>query len=161
MRDAVTRLEGAAMQIKKTMERVPGGLYMALMGQYGRPRDVASYSIMCLESGLFLTMVTLGVAGLSVFPWQMMVGAVFPLALGMILGYFDKDMRDFFKAAPAGLIPFFAFAPGTGLDLSKVWNAGLLGVELGICVVIVTGVVLFVGDRLTGGTGVPPWADRA
>ena len=127
---------------------------MALMGQYGKPRDVAAYSIMCLESGPFLTMVTLGVAGLSAFPWQMMVGAIFPLVLGMILGNLDKDMREFLKAAPAVLIPFFAFALGAGLDLSKVWNAGLLGVGLGVCVVAITGVVLFFGDRLTGGSGV-------
>ena len=37
-----------------------GGLYMALMGQYGKPRDVGAYSVMSLESGPFLTMVTLG-----------------------------------------------------------------------------------------------------
>ena len=42
-----------------------GGLYMALMGQFGQPRDVAAYTIMSIESGPFLTMVTLGVAGLS------------------------------------------------------------------------------------------------
>ncbi|MEY4812983.1 MAG: hypothetical protein RLZZ162_56, partial [Verrucomicrobiota bacterium] len=44
-----------------------GGLYMALMTQYGRPRDAAAYSVMCLESGPFLTMLTLGsVASASV-----------------------------------------------------------------------------------------------
>src|SRR6476660_5040096 len=40
-----------------------GGLYMALTGQYGRTRDAAAYSVMSLESGPFLTMLTLGVAG--------------------------------------------------------------------------------------------------
>ena len=144
----------STLAIVAALNDTNGGLYMALMGQYGRPKDVAAYSIMCLESGPFLTMVTLGVAGLSAFPWQMMVGAIFPLVLGMILGNLDKDMRDFLKAAPAVLIPFFAFALGTGLDLSKVWNAGLLGIGLGVCVVALTGIVLFIGDRLTGGTGV-------
>ena len=38
-----------------------GGLYMALMGQYGKPADVGAYTIMSLESGPFLTMLTLGV----------------------------------------------------------------------------------------------------
>ena len=52
-----------------------GGLYMALMNQYGRAEDAAAYSVMSLESGPFLTMVTLGVAGLSAFPWQALVGA--------------------------------------------------------------------------------------
>lgn len=144
----------STLAIVAALNDTNGGLYMALMGQYGKPRDVAAYSIMCLESGPFLTMVTLGVAGLSAFPWQMMVGAIFPLVLGMVLGNLDKDMRDFLKAAPAVLIPFFAFALGAGLDLSKVWSAGLLGVGMGICVVVITGFTLFVADRLTGGTGV-------
>src|SRR5689334_21022142 len=44
-----------------------GGMYMSLMGQFGRNRDVGAYSVMSLESGPFLTMVTLGIAGLSAF----------------------------------------------------------------------------------------------
>jgi 2-keto-3-deoxygluconate permease len=62
------------------MNDTNGGLYMALMGQYGAPRDVAAYSVMSLESGPFLTMVTLGVAGLSAFPWPTLVGGILPLA---------------------------------------------------------------------------------
>ncbi|NVO15806.1 MAG: 2-keto-3-deoxygluconate permease [Rhodoplanes sp.] len=131
-----------------------GGLYMALMGQYGKPRDVGAYTIMSLESGPFLTMVTLGVAGLSAFPWQTLVGGILPLVIGMILGNLDREMRDFLAKAVPVMIPFFAFALGTGLDLTKVWQAGLLGVGLGVAVVVVTGIPLFLIDRATGGTGV-------
>jgi 2-keto-3-deoxygluconate permease len=52
------------------------------------------------------------------------------------------------------MIPFFAFALGAGLDLKKVWLAGLLGMGLGVAVVVVMGIALFFADRLTGGTGV-------
>lgn len=131
-----------------------GGLYMALMGQYGRPRDVGAYTIMCLESGPFLTMVTLGVAGLSAFPWQALVGSILPLVVGMILGNLDKEMREFLGKASGVMIPFFAFALGGSLDLSKVWHAGLLGLAMGVGVVVITGIPLFFADRLTGGTGV-------
>lgn len=131
-----------------------GGLYMALMGQYGRPRDVGAYTIMCLESGPFLTMVTLGVAGLSAFPWQALVGSILPLVIGMILGNLDKEMREFLGKASGVMIPFFAFALGGSLDLSKVWQAGLLGLAMGVGVVVITGIPLFFSDRLTGGTGV-------
>jgi 2-keto-3-deoxygluconate permease len=131
-----------------------GGLYMALMGQYGKPRDVGAYTIMSLESGPFLTMVTLGVAGLSAFPWQTLVGGILPLVVGMILGNLDREMRDFLAKAVPVMIPFFAFALGAGLDLTKVWQAGLLGLGLGVAVVVVTGIPLFLIDRLTGGTGV-------
>jgi 2-keto-3-deoxygluconate permease len=38
------------------------------VSRYGRAEDAAAYSIMSVESGPFLTMVSLGVAGLSAFP---------------------------------------------------------------------------------------------
>ena len=109
---------------------------------------------MSLESGPFLTMITLGVAGLSAFPWQTLVGAILPLVVGMIIGNLDREMRDFLGRAVPVMIPFFAFALGTGLDLSKVWQAGLLGLGMGVAVVVVTGIPLFFADRITGGTGV-------
>ncbi|MNT16880.1 2-keto-3-deoxygluconate permease [compost metagenome] len=109
---------------------------------------------MSLESGPFLTMVTLGVAGLSAFPWPTMVGSILPLMLGMLLGNLDREMRDFLGKAVPVMIPFFALALGAGLDLHKVWQAGMLGLGLGVAVVAVTGCALYFADRLTGGTGV-------
>lgn len=130
-----------------------GGLYMALMGQYGKPEDVGAYSVMSIESGPFLTMVTLGVAGLSAFPWPTLVGSILPLAIGMLLGNFDRDMRVFLSKAVPVMLPFFAFALGAGLDLNKVWLAGLLGLGMGVAVVVISGILLYFVDRLTGGTG--------
>ncbi|ABD89951.1 2-keto-3-deoxygluconate permease [Rhodopseudomonas palustris] len=144
----------STLAIVAAMNDTNGGLYMALMGQYGRPKDVGAYTIMTLESGPFLTMVTLGVAGLSAFPWQTLVGAILPLIVGMIIGNLDREMRAFLSRAVPVMIPFFAFALGTGLDLTKVWQAGLLGLGMGVAVVVVTGIPLFFADRLTGGTGI-------
>lgn len=144
----------STLAIVASMNDTNGGLYMALMGQYGRPRDVGAYTIMSLESGPFFTMLTLGVAGLSAFPWQVMMGAILPLVIGMIIGNLDREMREFLSKAVPVMIPFFAFALGTGLDLSKVWTAGLLGLAMGVGVVVITGIPLFFADRATGGTGV-------
>ncbi|NIE82346.1 MULTISPECIES: 2-keto-3-deoxygluconate permease [unclassified Burkholderia] len=144
----------STLAVVAAMNDTNGGLYMALMGQYGRSEDVGAYTIMSLESGPFLTMVTLGVAGLSAFPWPTLVGSILPLAIGMLLGNLDREMRAFLGRAVPVMIPFFALALGAGLDLHKVWQAGLLGIVLGVAVVIVTGVPLFFADRLTGGTGV-------
>ncbi len=130
-----------------------GGLYMALMEQYGSPEDSAAYSVMALESGPFLTMVSLGVAGLSAFPWQTLVGAILPLMVGMLLGNLDSEMREFLFRGVAVMIPFFAFALGATLDLHRVWAAGLLGLALGLVIVLVCGVCLLVVDRLIGGNG--------
>src|SRR5207237_856151 len=89
----------STLAVVAAMNDTNGGLYMALMGQFGAPRDVAAYTIMSIESGPFLTMVTLGVAGLSAFPWQALVGAILPLAVGMLIGNLDREMRAFLAAA--------------------------------------------------------------
>ncbi|MBW4023994.1 MAG: 2-keto-3-deoxygluconate permease [Proteobacteria bacterium] len=144
----------STLAIVAAMNDTNGGLYMALMGQYGEPRDVGAYSLMTLESGPFLTMVTLGVAGLSAFPWPALLGAILPLICGIIIGNLDRDMRDFLGRAIPVMIPFFAFALGSSLNLAQVWQSGLLGIGLGVVVVVVTGAALFLADRLIGGNGV-------
>ena len=131
-----------------------GGLYMALMEYFGRAEDAGAYCIMAIESGPFFTMITLGVAGLASFPWQTIVGAILPLFVGVALGNLDPEMRELLgKAAPA-MVPFFAFALGAGLNLKRIWSAGLVGFLLGIAVIAISGIFLVVADRLTGGTGV-------
>ena len=144
----------STLAVVAAMNDTNGGLYMALMSQYGRPSDVGAYGIMSLESGPFLTMLTLGVAGLSAFPWQTMVGGILPLLIGILLGNLDRDMRAFLSKASPVMIPFFAFALGSGLNLGKIWQAGLLGVGLGVAVMVITGIPLFFADRLAGGNGV-------
>jgi 2-keto-3-deoxygluconate permease len=144
----------STLAIVAAMNDTNGGLYMALMGQFGKPKDVAAYSVMTIESGPFLTMVTLGVAGLSAFPWQTLLGALLPLLIGAILGNLDRDLRGWLGGATPVLIPFFAFALGASIDLTSVWKAGLLGLGLGVAVVAVSGVILFLADRVTGGSGV-------
>ena len=131
-----------------------GGLYMALMNQYGTAEETAAYSVMGLESGPFLTMVTLGVAGLASFPWPTLLGAILALLVGLLVGNLDEEMRDFLSRATPVMIPFFAFALGATLNLKQVWAAGLVGIGLGLGVLLVSGLALLTVDRLCGGTGV-------
>jgi 2-keto-3-deoxygluconate permease len=144
----------SALAVVAAVNDTNGGLYMALMGQYGRTRDAAAYSVMSLESGPFLTMLTLGVAGISSFPWPAMLGAILPLLIGMLLGNLDPKLREFLGRGVAVLVPFFAFSLGTTIDARNVWHAGLLGVMLGLFVVTFTGSLLWMVDRLGGGSGV-------
>jgi len=130
-----------------------GGLYMALMEKYGQPTDSAAYAVMSIESGPFFTMVSLGIAGLAAFPWQTLVGAILPLAVGMLLGNLDHEMRLFLSQGVSVLIPFFAFALGCTLDLHRVATAGLLGLALGVVLVLVSTACLITADRLTGSDG--------
>jgi 2-keto-3-deoxygluconate permease len=144
----------STLAVVAAMNDTNGGLYMALMSQFGKEKDVAAYSVMSIESGPFLTMLTLGAAGMSAFPWQTLLGAILPLLVGMLLGNLDPEMRAWMKRAVPVLIPFFAFALGSSIDLKSVWRAGLLGVGLGLFVFVVTGAVLVLADRVTGGNGV-------
>jgi 2-keto-3-deoxygluconate permease len=144
----------SALAVVAAVNDTNGGLYMALTGQYGSTRDAAGYSVMSLESGPFLTMLTLGAAGISSFPWPAMLGAILPMIVGMVLGNLDPKMRTFLAAGVPVLIPFFAFTLGTTIDARSVWHAGMLGLALGLFVVAFTGTLLFIADRFTGGTGV-------
>src|SRR6187200_3792647 len=131
-----------------------GGLYMSLMGQFGRNRDVGAYSVMSLESGPFITMLIFGIAGLAAFPWQALVGAILPLGLGMLLGNLDPSMRKFLAPAVPALIPFLGLTLGLTINLTAVWQAGLLGLALGLFVVFAGGAVLLLADRLSRGDGI-------
>ncbi|WP_429310568.1 2-keto-3-deoxygluconate permease [Paenibacillus mucilaginosus] len=144
----------SVLAIVVAMNDTNGGLYVSLMNQFGKKEEVGATTIMALETGPFITMLTLGLAGISAFPWQYMVGAILPLILGMIIGNLDKDMRTLFSKGSAMLIPFIGFTLGNGINLTKVYQAGLTGIALGIFVVLVTGGACFIADRLTGGNGV-------
>jgi 2-keto-3-deoxygluconate permease len=59
------------------------------------------------------------------------------------------------------LIPFFAFAIGASLNLTNVWRAGLLGLALGVVVLVISSIVMFLADRISGGKGVAGLAAAA
>ncbi|GIO67943.1 2-keto-3-deoxygluconate permease [Paenibacillus sp. FSL M7-1455] len=145
----------SALAIVAAFSDTNGGLYMALMGQLGKKaEDVAAYSIMSLESGPFFTMLILGVAGLASFPIMAFVFAILPLLIGMILGNLDEKMREFLSKGQDVMIPLFSLAIGASINLANVVKAGASGIILGLGVVVITGGMLFLIDRLTGGDGV-------
>jgi hypothetical protein len=83
---------------------------------------------MSLEAGPFLDHGhARGVAGLSAFPWQTLMGGILPLALGIALGNLDPELRESLGRTAPTMVPFFGFALGATLDLHRVWQAGLLG----------------------------------
>src|SRR5215470_6675720 len=102
----------SVLAIVASLNDTNGGLYMSLMGQFGKSEDAAAYSLISLESGPFFTRVTLGVAGLAAFPLPSFIGTISPLILGMVLGNLDRSMRQFLAPAVPILIPFFAFGLG-------------------------------------------------
>lgn len=145
----------SALAIISAFTDTNGGLYMALLGQISnKSEDVAAYSIMSVESGPFFTMLILGLTGLAQFPLLSFLFALLPLIMGIILGNIDKDMRTFLSKGVDVLIPMFALALGCTINLIDVVKSGFSGILLGIAVVVITGVILYFLDKLTGGNGV-------
>ena len=92
--------------------------------------------------------------GLAVIPWLTMVSVIAPIVVGAILGNLDDDLREFFGSHEPIIVPFMAFTLGQTINLKSVVTAGLPGVALGLTVVMVTGAVCILADRLLGGSGV-------
>ncbi|SHI40648.1 2-keto-3-deoxygluconate permease [Dethiosulfatibacter aminovorans DSM 17477] len=124
-----------------------GGLFIALMGEYGEPTDIASQSILNINDGPFLTLVALGASGMATIPVMSLLAAIGPLIIGVIIGNLDSDIRDFLKPGVLLTIPFFAFCLGAGINLTNVATAGFSGILLGLIVMVVSGIPLVFADR--------------
>jgi 2-keto-3-deoxygluconate permease len=136
------------------MSDTNGGMFMALTSVMGDKEDSGTYVPQSIETGPFLTMVILVGAGLATIPWLTIVSVIAPIAAGALLGNLDKDLRDFFGSHEPIIVPFMGFTLGQTINLSAVVTAGLPGVFLGVFVLVVTGTVCILVDRLLGGTGI-------
>ncbi len=134
----------APIAIIAAMTNSNGGLYVAIVGQYGDKTDEAAYSLLALNDGPFLTMVALSIFGAmgfvnGMFSIVSFVSVLLPIVIGMILGNLDEEMRTFLGKGSSMLIPFFAFALGMGINFHSIINGGLAGVVIGILTVFLTG----------------------
>ncbi|MDF2036723.1 2-keto-3-deoxygluconate permease [Cytobacillus oceanisediminis] len=134
----------APIAIIAAMTNSNGGLFVALVGQYGSKEDRAAYSLLALNDGPFLTMVALSIFGAmgfvdGMFSLQSFIAVLLPILVGMVLGNLDEEMRAFLDNGSSMLIPFFAFALGMGIDFGAIVEGGLSGIILGLLTVFVTG----------------------
>lgn len=141
----------SALAICAAMDMTNGGLYAAVMQQYGSKEEAGAFVLMSIESGPLVSMFILGAAGVATFEPHLFVGAVLPFLIGFLLGNLDKDLKEFFGKCVHTLIPFFGFALGNGIDLHVIAQTGLGGILLGVIVIIVTGIPLMLADKLIGG----------
>lgn len=130
-----------------TVTNSNGGLYMALMQQYGEPTDIGAQGVLNLNDGPFLTMVTLGAAGLANIPLLSLFAALVPLLLGIILGNLDHDFGEFFGPVVGPAIPVLSFSLGAAISLNDIVQSGFSGILLGVIVVIGSGIPLILADR--------------
>jgi 2-keto-3-deoxygluconate permease len=124
-----------------------GGLWRAFTGRYGDKRDRGAYIASALNDGPFFSMLFLGASGLADIPVSAMVAAVIPFLLGMLVGNLNPHWREVLRPTPAIVIPFFALALGTGIDLNNIVKGGLGGLVVGLVVAPVTGTFVYLGYR--------------
>ena len=138
------------LAVLAAMNDTNGGMFMALTSTFGSKEDAGTYVPQSIETGPFLTMLVLVGAGLAVIPWLTMVSVIAPIFAGALLGNLDEDLREFFGKHEPIIVPFMAFTLGQGINLKAVTTAGLPGIALGLSVLVITGLVCIVADRLLG-----------
>lgn len=139
----------SVLALVAAMDMTNGGLYAALMNQYGSKEEAGAFVLMSLESGPLMTMVILGASGIATFEPQLFVGAVLPFLIGFALGNLDPDLRKLFGNSVQTLIPFFAL--GNTINLAVILKTGFAGIFLGVLVIVVTGISLILADKFIGG----------
>ncbi len=114
-------------------------MYAILAGQVGDSTDVGAVALLGLDDGPFFTMIALGAAGMATIPFIDIIAVMIPLAIGLILGNLDEDIRDLAEKATPFIIPFNGFVLGAGMNLRDVVKAGIPGIFLGLVSLVVTG----------------------
>ena len=136
-----------------------GSVYLTLMGEYGDEADCGCFPLLALNDGPFFTLVALGASGLANIPFQSLIAAIIPIALGMLLGNLDKGLRDLFAPMGSAIIPLIGFALGTGINLTNVLKGGFPGILLGLITVFVGGGFILLCDKfITRRPGYAAWA---
>jgi 2-keto-3-deoxygluconate permease len=144
----------STLAVMVAMSDTNGGMFLALTSVMGDKEDSGTYVMQSIETGPFLTMLIFVGTGLAVIPWLTMVSVIAPIFVGAILGNLDDDIKTFFGSHEPLIVPFMAFTLGQTINLKSVVTAGIPGVILGVTVLVVTGFVCIVADRLCGGSGI-------
>ena len=136
-----------------------GSVYLTLMGEYGDEADCGCFPLLALNDGPFFTLVALGASGLANIPFQSLIAAIIPIALGMLLGNLDKGLRNLFAPMGSAIIPLIGFALGTDINLTNVIKGGFPGILLGLITVFVGGGFILLCDKfITRRPGYAAWA---
>lgn len=136
-----------------------GSVYLTPMGEYGDEADCGCFPLLALNDGPFFTLVALGASGLANIPFQSLIAAIIPIALGMLLGNLDKGLRNLFAPMGSAIIPLIGFALGTGINLTNVIKGGFPGILLGLITVFVGGGFILLCDKfITRRPGYAAWA---
>ncbi|MEG1066369.1 MAG: 2-keto-3-deoxygluconate permease [Erysipelotrichaceae bacterium] len=125
-----------------------GSLYMGLMETYGDNADLSARPMFNINSGPMLSLVTIGLSGAATFNWIDFVAILLPVIVGLILANIDPNIATATKNANAMILPVLGFVLGSSINLLEMIKAGSGGIILFLIVIIVSGPVALLVDRL-------------
>jgi 2-keto-3-deoxygluconate permease len=148
----------SVLVIIAAMTNSNGGMYVALTGEYGNKSDVGAVAVLSVNDGPLFTLLGLtffGATGLLAeahFPFIALLAVFLPIGIGMLFGNLDHEIQTFLAPGQTIMIPFFAFALGTTMDLSVFGRMDVLagGLALGLMTTILTGLAGVLGLRISG-----------
>lgn len=123
-------------------------LYMSLMDTYGDAADKAARPMFNLNSGPMLSLVTIGASGMIDFSPIEILSLLAPVLVGVILAAIEPEIQKESKSAIKFIIPLVGLILGSKINLISVVEAGFGGILLFLIVMIVTGPIAFLTDRL-------------
>jgi len=137
----------STIAIIAAMTNSNSGMYAALTSAYGNRSDIGGLSILAINDGPLLTLISLGFIG-TTFPVISFISVLLPLGIGMLLGNLDPKISEFLRPGETILIPFFAFSLGAGMNLAEFFNFSVLsgGLTLALLTFIctaITGIATF------------------
>jgi 2-keto-3-deoxygluconate permease len=141
----------SSVAIIAAMTNENGGMFVALTRQFGSRSDVGAIAVLSFNDGPFLTMLALGILG-TAFPPAVFLAVLTPIVLGMVLGNLDPEIRAFLAPGETLVIPFFAFALGTGMNLAVFLDPKVLlaGLALAAMTIVLTVPACVLTLRLVG-----------
>jgi len=125
-----------------------GSLYMGLVQTYGDHADLVARPMFNLNSGPMLSLITVGIAGGASINWQEYVTILLPICIGILLCTIDNEIKTAAERGIALVLPIMDFILGANINLSNIVTGGFSGVFLFIIVIVVTGPVALIVDRI-------------
>ncbi|MDY2919170.1 MAG: 2-keto-3-deoxygluconate permease [Anaerococcus sp.] len=125
-----------------------GSMYLALNVEYGDEIDQTAMSLLAINDGPFLTLITLGASGLAQIPIQSLIAVIVPIVFGMVIGNIDKKMSEFLEPGIGLLLPFVGITLGAGIDVKGIVSGGAPGILLGIITICISGPFVVLCDRI-------------
>lgn len=125
-----------------------GSMYLALNVEYGDEVDQTAMSLLAINDGPFLTLVTLGASGLATIPVVSLVAVIVPILFGMLIGNLDEKVSKFLAPGVSLLLPFVGITLGAGINVTNIIKGGAPGILLGILTVCISGPFVVLCDRI-------------